>query len=213
MTRLYLLRHGSTKSNRDGRYMSRSEEGLSGDGRWEVRQLAQRLSSSELAAVYSSPLQRAKETAQIVAQPHRLSTAIAPDFNELDLSRWAGLTATEIAAQDPEAWDIWCTNPRSLSISGIESFVELQSRIQKGLEQITTNHPRGNIAVATHDGIIRIAVLLALGISLDNYRAITVSNAGMTILDIGPARAYLRAYNDTGHLEDVLGVQTGPADR
>ena len=200
MTRLYLLRHGSTKSNRAGRYMGRSEEGLSGDGRWQVRQLAQRLASSELAAVYSSPLQRT-------------NIEIVPEFNELNLSRWAGLTATEIAAQDPEAWDIWCTNPRSLSISGIESFVELQSRIQKGLEQITTNHPRGNIAVATHDGIIRIAVLLALGISLDNYRAITVSNAGMTILDIGSARAYLRAYNDTGHLEDALGEQKGPADQ
>ena len=213
MTRLYLLRHGSTKSNRAGRYMSRSEEGLSGDGRWQVRQLAQRLATSELAAIYSSPLQRTKETAQSVAQPHHLNIEIVPEFNELNLCRWAGLTATEIAAQDPEAWDIWCTNPRSLSIPGIESFVELQSRIWKGLEQITTNHPRGNIAVATHDGIIRIAVLLALGISLDNYRAITVSNAGMTILDIGPARAYLRAYNDTGHLEDAIGEQKGPADQ
>ena len=213
MTRLYLLRHGSTKSNRAGRYMSRSEEGLSGDGRWQVRQLAQRLAGSELTAVYSSPLQRAKETAEIVAQPHRLSIEIAPGFNELDLSRWAGLTATEIASRDPEAWDIWCNNPRDLSISGIESFVELQNRIWKGLEEITTGQPRGNIVVATHDGIIRIAVLLALGISMDNYRTITVSNAGMTILDIGPARAYLRALNDTGHLEDALRVKAGPADQ
>jgi len=213
MTRLYLLRHGSTESNRVGRYMSRSEEGLSGDGRWQVRQLAQRMACSELTAVYSSPLQRAQETAQIVAQPHRLNIEIAPEFNELDLSRWAGLTATEIASQDPEAWDIWCNDPRNLSVSGIESFVELQNRIRKGLQEITTGHPRGRIAVATHDGIIRIAVLLALGISMDNYRAITVSNTGMTILDIGPTRTYLRAFNDTGHLEDALGTMTGPADQ
>ena len=213
MTRLYLLRHGSTKSNRDGRYMGRSEEGLSGDGRWEVRQLAQRLASNELTAVYSSPLQRAKETAQIIAQPHRLNVAISPDFNELDLSRWAGLTATEIAARDPKAWDIWCNDPMNLSISGIESFVELQHRIRRGLDQVSASHPEGNVAVTTHDGIVRIAVLLALGIPLDHYRAVTVTNAGMTILDIDSARTYLRAYNDTGHLKDVLGVRTGPADR
>ena len=48
---------------------------------------------------------------------------------------------------------------------------------------------------------------------MDNYRAITVSNTGMTILDIGPARTYLRAINDTGHLEDALGTMTGPADQ
>ncbi len=212
-TRLYLVRHGCTQSNRDRRYMGRSEEGLSSEGRWQARQLARRLAGNELAAIYSSPLRRTKETAQIVAQPHRLDVGVVAEFNELDLSRWVGLTAAEIEAREPEAWDTWCTDPASLTLPGIEPFDRLRQRIRRGLEDLTKRHAGATIAVATHDGIIRIAVLEALGMSLRHYRAIAVSNTGITVLDFTPDRTYLRTHNDTGHLSDGLDVTPGPADR
>ena len=212
-TRLYLVRHGCTASNRDRRYMGRSEEGLSNEGRWQVRQLAQRLAGNELAAIYSSPLRRTKETAQIVAQPHRLDVGVAAEFNELDLSRWVGLTAAEIEAREPQAWDTWCADPANLALPGIEPFDRLRLRVRCGFEALIKRHAGATVAVVTHDGIIRIAVLEALGMSLRHYRAIAVSNTGMTVLDFTPERAYLRTHNDTGHLSDGLDAAPGPADR
>ena len=212
-TRLYLVRHGCTKSNRDHRYMGRSEEGLSGDGRWQARQLAQRLANTQLVAIYSSPLQRCKETAQIIAQPHRLDIEIVPALIELDLSRWSGLTAAEIEAREPDVWDVWCKNPAKLLIPGIEPFEDLQQRIRIGLDQLIEGHPNDAIAAITHDGIIRIAVLEALGMSLHHYRAIAMSNTGVTTLDFASDRTYLRAHNETGHLSDPVDILPGPADK
>ena len=212
-TRLFLVRHGCTESNRDRRYMGRSEEGLSSEGRWQARQLARRLAGNDLAAIYSSPLRRTKETAQIAAHPHRLDVGVAAEFNELDLSRWVGLTAAEIEAREPEAWDTWCADPASLALPGIEPFDALRQRVRRGLEGLTKRHAGAVVAVVTHDGVIRIAVLEALGMSMRHYRAIAVSNTGMTVLDFTRDRTYLRAHNDTGHLSDGLDVAPGPADR
>ena len=213
-TRVYMIRHGVTASNLAGRYMSRSQETLSNDGRWQARQLALRLASFELAAIYASPLRRTKETAEIIAQPHALAVTVEPDFNELDLHRWEGLTAAEIEDRDPKAWELWCAEPARLRLDGIETFEDVRQRVRRGLQNVVRRHPEDATAVVTHDGIVRIAVLEALGIGLGHYRSIPVDNTGLTVLEIKPERSYLRSLNDTGHLTEALGVRVaGPGDR
>jgi broad specificity phosphatase PhoE len=214
--RLYLLRHGVTESNRNGRYMGRSHEPLSGDGRWQARQLALRLAQVDLSAVYSSPLRRAQETAEIVAGAHRLPVETEPGFIELDLSRWAGLSAAEIEAKDPEAWHTWCDDPSRLALAGIEPFEDLANRVKGAVDGLRRRHPNHSIAVVTHDGVVRMAVLQAMGLALTHYRSIPVDNTSITILELGGVRPYLRALNDIGHLTDsarALGSGRGPADR
>jgi alpha-ribazole phosphatase len=214
--RLYLLRHGVTESNRKGRYMGRSHEPLSGDGRWQARQLALRLAQVALGAVYSSPMRRAQETAEIVAAPHRLPVAAEPGFIELDLSRWAGLSAAEVEAKDPEAWQTWCDDPARLELPGIEPFAALASRVSNAVEDLRRRHPNQAIAVVTHDGVVRMAVLQAMGWALTHYRSIPVDNTSITVLELGGDRPYLRALNDIGHLSDSagdFGSGRGPADR
>lgn len=213
-TRIYMIRHGVTASNLASRYMGRSQEALSNDGRWQARQLALRLSSTELSAIYASPLRRARETAEIIAQPHAMDVSVESDFNELDLQRWEGLTATEIEARDPEAWHLWCADPARLRLRGIEGFADLRHRVRRGLATLARRHPGAGAAVVTHDGIVRIAVLEALGIDDGQYRSIPVDNTGLTILEVAPERTYLRALNDTGHVGEPVGARvTGPGDR
>lgn len=213
-TRIYLIRHGATESNRLRRYMSRSQEALSSEGRLQARQLALRMARHDLTAMYCSPLRRARDTAEIVAQPHALETAVVADFNELDLSRWEGLTAAEIEAREPQAWHTWCAEPARLALPGIESLAALQQRVRRGLEALAKHHAGQSIAVVTHDGIVRIAVLESLGLTLDVYRSIAVDNTSLTTLDMAPERNYLRGLNDTGHLDEtMLPASPGPADR
>jgi broad specificity phosphatase PhoE len=213
-TRIHLIRHGVTRSNRRRRYMGRTEEALCSDGRLQARRLALRLAGLKLAALYCSPLRRARETAEIIGQPHALRPEVAADFNELDLQRWEGLTAEQIEARDADAWDIWCADPTRLRLPGIESFEALRVRVRRGLETLLRRHPDSSIAVVTHDGIVRVAVLEILGTGLGPYRAIPVDNTGLTTLDFTPQRTYLRALNDTGHLDETLRLApAGPADR
>jgi len=214
-TRLYLIRHGQTGSNQQRRYMGRSEEGLANEGRWQARQLAHRLCDLELSALYCSPLRRAKETAEIVGQPHALVPEVEPGLNELDLERWEGLTAAEIEERDPEAWRIWCEDPARMALPGLEPFSEIQLRVRKVLRRLREAHSDSAVAAVTHDGIVRIAVLEELGVGLDHYRAIAVDNTGLTILDMAAERTYVRTLNDIGHLAGAAQTMQvpGPADR
>ena len=213
-TRVHLIRHGVTESNRQRRYMGRSDEGLSSEGRRQVRQLALRGATLDIEAVYSSPLRRARDTAEIVGQPYHLRPELAADFTELDLSRWEGLTANQIEARDGEAWQTWCADPARLQLPGIEPFTVLQQRVRRGIEGLLRQHAGGTIAVVTHDGIVRMAVLECLGISLSLYRAMPIDNTGLTTLDFAPERTYLRRLNDIGHLREHTHLAAaGPADR
>lgn len=213
-TRIHLIRHGLTVSNRRRRYMGRTEEPLCNDGRLQARRLALRLAPLELAALYCSPLRRARETAEIVGQPHALRAEVAADFNELDLERWQGLTGEQIAARDAPAWQTWCDDPTRLRLPGIEGFDVLRERVRRGLQALLRRHAEGEVAVVTHDGVVRVAVLESLGTGLGPYRAIAVDNTGLTTLEFTPQRTYLRALNDTGHLDGSLRhVSPGPADR
>jgi probable phosphoglycerate mutase len=195
--------------------MGRSDEPLASEGRWQARQLARRLHGLDLAALYCSPRRRTKETAAIVGQPHGLEPQVERGLDELDLSRWEGLSAAEIEAREPEAWQIWCENPARMALPGLEPFEELQLRVRRFLQRFRKEHPDASVAAVTHDGIVRVAVLEELGVSLEHYRAIPVNNTGLTILDMAEERTYVRGLNDVGHLADA-GLNSsvrGPADR
>jgi broad specificity phosphatase PhoE len=190
--------------------MGRSQEGLSSEGRWQAREVSGRLHGLAFEAIYSSPLRRARETAEIVAQPHRIDVTFDPDIVELDLSRWQGRPANEIATADPEAWEIWCRDPGRLAIAGIESFDSLAARVRRFLTRVRRGHPDGSVAVVSHDGVIRMAVTEALAISWDHYRSLPLDNASISTVEVGGPHPRLRVFNDVGHLNGV--DVSGPAD-
>jgi len=216
LTSLHLIRHGITASNAQRIYMGRSQENLSTEGRWQARELARRMQDLELDAIYCSPLRRARETADIVAQPHRQEVRIDADITELDLSRWAqphrqevridaditeldlsrwqGRPADEIAAADAEAWQIWCVDPARLALPGIETFDALGERVRRFLGR----------------GVIRMAVMEALAISWDHYRSLPLDNTSISTVEVGGPHPRLRRFNDIGHLRGA-GL-FGPAD-
>jgi broad specificity phosphatase PhoE len=202
-TCLHLIRHGVTISNAQRVYMGRSEEGISTEGRWQARQLSRRLQRLELEAVYASPLRRTRETAEIVAQPHRHRVVVDADLVELDLSRWQGRPTEEIAAADPEPWQTWCRDPARLALPGIETFDSLAERVRRFLSRVRRSHACGSVAVITHDGVIRMAVMEALALSWSHYRSLPLDNTSITTVEVGGPHPYLRRFNDVGHLNEV----------
>jgi len=164
----------------------------------------------DIEAIYSSPLQRAHETAEIVAQPHRSEIRTDADITELDLSRWQGRPADEISAADPEAWRLWCTDPSRLVLAGIETFDDLAARVRRFLCRVRRIHAAGSVAVVSHDGVIRMAVMEALGISWDHYRSLPLDNTSVSVVEVGGTHPRLRLFNDVSHLNGT--GMSGPAD-
>src|SRR5688572_11288317 len=99
--RLFVVRHGETAWARERRYAGSRDVALSEAGRRQCEAVARTLAGSLPAAVYSSPLARARASAEIIAQPHRLGVEIDPAFREMTFGDWEGLTREEVAARFP----------------------------------------------------------------------------------------------------------------
>jgi len=207
---VHFIRHGVTRSNRERLYMGRSDESLSPEGRWQARRLARRLRDLELDALYASPLPRTRETAEILARPHRLRVEPEADFLEIELRRWRGKSAEEIADDEPEAWRVWNDAPEKLRVDGSEPLHEVRQRVRRGMARLADRHAGGAVAVVTNDVIVRMATLEALDLPMRLYRSLPVTNTSVTTLELARRRNSLRRFNDAAH---VGGDWTpGPAD-
>ena len=130
-TRLYLIRHGETDFNREGRYQGRLDVELSTLGKEQAQALAHRLEKTPFTAIYASNLKRAQATAQIIAAHHELPVQVEPDLRERDFGSWEGFTFAEIEERFPEEAKQWLEDPLRTRIPGAEDFAHLQMRVTR----------------------------------------------------------------------------------
>jgi len=198
---LILVRHGQTDWNVNGRYMGWTDEPLNSEGVRQAQSVAQRLSPWPISAVYSSPLQRAVSTADMVAGPHSIAVQTIDELGEMRIGGWEGMFARDIAARYPELWKTWRTNPGDFRMPGGESLGEVRERVIRAFDRITAES-EGKMALAvTHDVVVRLLSAHCLGTGLDIYRRLEVGNASITVMERDGERCRLRVLNDTAHLE------------
>lgn len=157
---------------------------LSEKGKAQVSRLARLLRGEPIAALYSSPLERAKETAAALGLPICVHNA----FQEIDYGEWTGRTFDTLA-QDPR-WRAWNDRRGAACVPGGESMLEVQARVVGGIESICAAHPSGRIAVVTHGDIIRAAVMFYKSIPLDCIHRIEVHPASISRIDVPPRRLH-----------------------
>ena len=181
MTVFHLLRHGERLQSRVlvGRMPG---VGLSERGRAEIAAVAERLASDKIAAVYASPLQRTRESAEILGARLGLGVAFRDDLIELDFGEWTGATFDAIRA-DPR-WQAWRTHRSLARIPGGESMRQVQRRIVEALMEIGDQHRDETVAVVSHGDVIRSALLFALGMPLDHYNRLEVGQASVSTIHI-----------------------------
>jgi uncharacterized phosphatase len=141
VTTILLARHGETDWNREGRFQGHADPPLNRTGRAQAVDLSVALMAEELAAVYSSPLQRALETAEVIAASHGLEPVPVDGLREVDVGSWSGLTRAEIDERFPghERHDGETREAHS-------------ARVVAALEQIAHTHPGERILVVSHGG-------------------------------------------------------------
>jgi len=193
VTVVHLLRHGepSVFGRINGRLPG---VGLSERGRAEIAAVAGRLAGDNIIAIYASPLQRTRETAEILADRLGLPIQYREDVIELDFGEWTGLTADQI--RQDERWQMW-SNCRSIAaIPGGESWRQVQDRVVGALFDLRRRHPSGSIVLVSHGDVIRAGLLFALGMPLDFYSRIEVALASLSTIRLDDSGIRVLALNE-----------------
>jgi broad specificity phosphatase PhoE len=206
-TLLLLIRHGETQWNVDQRAQGHIDVGLSERGLEQARRLRAALAEEPLDAVYSSDLQRASVTAEVMAAG-RVSVITDARLREAHFGKFEGLTATEIEATYPEEFRAWRADSiRNRPIGG-ETIEELQARCMEALLEILPRHPGQCVAVVAHGGPIRAMVCGLVDLPLTFYPKIRVENTGIARVLFTDRGAILAGLNDICHLRSS---ETHPA--
>jgi broad specificity phosphatase PhoE len=169
-TTILLARHGETDWNRDNRFQGHADEPLNETGREQARALAVALEGERLTAVYTSPLLRARETAEIVAAAFGLAPRTDPRLMEVDVGSWSGLTRDEIAVGFPEAYERWRGGLHGWE--GGETYEELAVRVLDALRDIAAAHAGEAVLVVGHGGTVRATLAHTDGLDVTAHRKV-----------------------------------------
>jgi probable phosphoglycerate mutase len=172
--------------------------GMTERGRAEIASQAERLAREKIAAIYASPLQRTRETAEIVSARLSLSIEFRDDLLELDFGEWTGATFDAIRA-DPR-WQAWSTQRSLAAIPGGESMRAVQQRIVAAMIELNERHLHETIVLASHGDVIRAALLYALGMPLDFYNRIEIGQGSISTIQIHPVGIRVLAVSERPRL-------------
>lgn len=198
MTRFLLIRHATTDAV--GQRFSGRLPGvpLNATGQQQAQQLAARLAALPLHAVYTSPLERATQTAAPLAATHHLTPVVDEAFMELDLGKWTNQPFP--ALHDDPQFHLFNAFRSGTRIPGGELMLEAQTRIVAGLQRLAGQHPQQTVAVVSHSDLIKAAVAYYAGIPLDLFQRLEISPASVSALEIYAETARLTALNSTPEL-------------
>ncbi len=208
MGRLYLVRHGETEWNAQGRLTGHTDVGLSDWGRQQARAVAQRLSGVTFDAAYSSDLSRTAETARIIlAQQPEVTLNSTPQLRERHYGVFEGLTVAERQARYPDMFAASVTNDLDFAPTDGETLVQVGARMAAFVAGLRERHLEETVLIAGHGGSLRATLPALLGLPLEALWRLFLDNCSLSIVDTYPESegvgAVLRLFNDTSHLNGV----------
>jgi broad specificity phosphatase PhoE len=200
---LFLVRHGITAYNHEGRYQGQRDVPLTPEGEGQARRLAARLHNIAFDAVWSSDLSRARDTAAaVVAAAGGPALATDPGFREMDYGLWEGLTFREAAAAAPEAWHAYQHGGDDAGAPGGETIAQVAERARAAFDQ-RWDDGLDRVLLVAHGAVLKLLLLDLLGADRALRRHIVIDNCSLTLLRYGGrTRPRILVMNDTCHLEE-----------
>lgn len=204
-TTIILVRHGECAGNREGFFRGRTDLPLNETGRIQAKALAKEVSRLSPALIYSSPLLRARETAEEIGREAGVPVETRTGFTNMALGPWEGLPKQEVRQSFPEEWRLWMENPERLRLPGAETLEDVQRRSFAHLEHIVRLNPGKTAVVVTHRAVLKPLVAACLGIADPSFWRIHVDTASYSILVHEDTRGYCcTLLNETRHLETFV---------
>jgi probable phosphoglycerate mutase len=202
-TRVLAVRHGETAWNVDTRIQGQLDIGLNDTGRWQARRVAQALARDGLAAVYSSDLARALDTARAVAEAAGVPLRIDKGLRERAFGEFEGHTFDEIAQRWPQQSERWRHRDPAFGPAGGETLQAFYDRCVAATERLAAAHPGQAIAIVAHGGVMDCLYRAATRIDLQAPRTWLVTNAAVNRLLYTGEGFTLVGWADRSHLDDA----------
>lgn len=202
-TLLHLVRHGATPPNLvDPPVMQGDgiDEPLAPIGREQAERVAGALATRPIAAVYSSPLQRAMETGGAIAERHGVRVTAVDALREVNVGEWLGSNWPEVERRFPDRYRAFREDPGKNGYPGGETLQQLLDRVTAALRDLAIKHPGGEIAVTAHSVVNRVYVSSLLGISLAEGYFIPQANCCVNLIRFRDGKPKLIAFNAVAHL-------------
>ncbi|MEE8324758.1 MAG: alpha-ribazole phosphatase [Candidatus Humimicrobiaceae bacterium] len=202
--KLFLIRHGQTRWNEEGRYQGDHDIELNQVGIKQAKLAAKYLSRVEFANIYSSPLKRTLFTAEKIRGRRDLDIEVRDDLKEMSFGEWEGLKFHEINEKYHKDYQNWLEDPYNNRPTGGENFKETTERTTTEINRIVSENIDGtSVAVVAHGGVILSLLVYWLQIPLARWKSIIQRQGAINIAVIDKGYPYISAINYTGHLKPV----------
>lgn len=200
MTKIFLIRHGETEWNKLGRIQGNSDVKLSPEGIRQAQLMAAHVPFKHIDAVYASDLQRAVDTAKILAAKFNLPVTTMPGLRETNFGDWEGRVISGLLEELPEEFGNFFIKPDKVKPPNGETFLECQARVMNALDEIIADHEDQTIIVVSHGAAIRLLICAALDIRIRKMWAIHQFNTALNILTFEDGLFSIEVMNSTAHL-------------
>ena len=209
-TRIVLIRHGQTAWNVATRIQGHTDEPLNERGRWQAAQTAQVLADAGFAAIYTSDLLRARDTALALAQaqPAAVAPVDVPDLRERHFGSFEGATFHEIDTQWPQAAQSWRQRELDFAPPGGETLAQFNARVLSAATLLAARHAGQAIAIVSHGGVLDCLYRAAVGVALNAPRSWLLGNASINRLLYTGRGFTLVGWSDDAHLALPLAERT-----
>ena len=202
---LYLVRHGQTACSRENRFCGEVDVPLTESGLAMADALANAFGAESWTAIYSSPLLRARQTAEPLARRLGLELRNEDGLREIAYGAWDGRLESEVERAEPAAFHAWSADPGWVSPPGGETAWQIAARALPVVEALRERHPDGRVLAVSHKATIRILVCALLGIDVGLFRKRIAQEVGaVTAFEFRSTGPLLKALNDVSHLPPEL---------
>ena len=202
MAKLILARHGETMWNVGKVFRGRADVNLNEVGIKQAELLGKHLCNWDLEAIYSSPVKRALDTANIVARCVEVAVCIAEGLTDFDFGEWQSLSEQEVKRLYPDILNEWQSSPHKVRMPGGENLDDVTKRTAEVVDEVLSRH-HGNVLLVSHRVVLKVLICSLLGLDNSHFWNISQDVCGLTIFDYVDGRFVLTKHNDTSHLREL----------
>jgi phosphoserine phosphatase len=202
MIRFVLVRHGQTEWNLNERFRGRLDIALNETGLRQAEAAARSLANAGITAIYTSPLSRARQTAEAIGAALGLPVNEMDELTDFNFGAWQGLTPKEVEARYHDLHHQWFNDPANLHIPGGETLKDVRLRVLEGLGRLISAHADQTVALVTHKVICKVMLLAILDVDNSGFWRLEQDNSAISVFERHYGRYVLTLLNDTCHLRE-----------
>jgi probable phosphoglycerate mutase len=203
MTSIYLVRHGQTAWNKEEIFRGRTDVPLDETGLKQAELVGQYFKGMKVHGIFSSPLSRAWQTAEKVAELHSLKVQPLQGILDMSFGNWEGRPHQEIRESDSKTYRQWVETPHLVRLPGGEGLDDVRVRAMAAIEEVIRNHPGKTLILVTHRVVNKVLICGILGLDNSHFWQITQDTTAINLIQYRNGKYILSLMNETCHLKPL----------